>query len=102
MAAFRLLAFVGSALSVELLRGVGIVVFVAAVMIAFWRQSIWLLVIIVAGGAIGSSFLPEEAGGSGKVVHSLSNAPFVVLLYILLALGGYLSGRVARAMRGRS
>lgn len=97
MAALRAIAFLASAVGVELARGPGLAAFIAALLLGHgrWRLT-WLLLVAVAG-TTASTLLPGPDGG--KVAHGLSNAGFLSLVYVVLCGLGYALGRLARRAR---
>lgn len=98
IAIVRAIAFVASAIGVELLRGVGVAVFAATLFVGWRRWSLVALAPVVAAGVVLSLLLPEADVTSGKVLHGLSNAPFVVLLHAVIAMLGFGVGRLTRRM----
>lgn len=99
IAVVRMLGFVATALVTELLRGTGLAAVAFAALIGAARWHPLLLVVVIVAGTAASLIAPETDISSGKVSHSLSNAPFVGLLYLLLAAFGYACGRLYRFAR---
>ena len=98
-AGFRLVAFLASAIGVELLRGAGLATLAGAALVGFMRfNPVYAIAAVVAGTAL-SLALPEEAGAAGKVAHGLSNAPFVAFVHMLVGVAGFAAGRLLRLMR---
>ena len=98
-AGFRLIAFLASAIGVELARGAGLATLVGAALVGFLRISPLYAIAAVAAGTALSLALPEEAGAAGKVAHGLSNAPFLMFIHILLGMAGFGAGRLLRLRR---
>ncbi len=98
-AVFRAFGFLVSAIGVELSRGVGLAILAAALLIGWRRWPVLTLAIVAAVGATISILLPESSDAPGKVMHGLSNAPFVAFVYIVIAAGGYAIGRVMRRLQ---
>ncbi len=99
VAALRAIAFVISALGVELSRGVGVAALLAAAIPGYRRWGFaWIVPIAVAGTAAAGA-LPSAGPEGGKIAHGLSNAGFLALLYMLLSAFGFALGRLARRMR---
>lgn len=99
IAVARLLAFGASAAGVELLRGVGAIAAMLAIVAGAARVTPLALPLLAIGGAVVSLLLPESTDASGKVLHGLSNAPFVLVVYLVLTGVGYGLGRLGRAVR---
>ena len=97
-AAFRLAAFMVSAIAIELARGAGLATAVTAGLAGGLRINPLFTLIIAGAGAALSLALPDDAATSGKVAHGLSNAPFVFLLHVLLSVAAYVAGRLARSV----
>ena len=92
----RAIGFFVSALSVEMISGLGIAAFAIALLIGLRRWPIVLLAGVTAAGAVLSPFLPESVATTSKVAHGLSNVAFVVMLYAVISFIGYSVGRVLR------
>ena len=93
---FRAFGLLISAIGVECWRGVGIAALAAAMLVGWRRWPVLALPAVIAGGAILSLTLPEPDATTGKVLHSLSNAAFVLLIHGVIALIGYAAGRLIR------
>ena len=100
-AAFRVIAFLASAIGLEILRGAGLATLGAAAIAGALRLSPWFVPVVMLAGAALSLALPEDVASSGTIAHSLSNTPFVLLLHFILAGLGYSGGRIVRRLLGR-
>ena len=96
---FRALGFLASAIGIEFYRGIGVAAFLATLLIVWRRWPLWLLPVVVAGGAITSLLAPDGNEASGKVLHGLSNIPFVAMVYVVITIGGYAVGRAMRRLQ---
>jgi hypothetical protein len=99
IALLRRLAFVASAIGVEMGRGVGLAALAVALLLGFLRGSLLWLAAVAALSVVASIVLFEPGGTGGKVEHGLSNVVFVAFVYVVIVLAGYLVGRIMRALR---
>ncbi len=100
-AAFRLVAFLGSAIGLELARGAGLATLTGALFAGLLRLNPLFAIAAVGVGTALSLLLPEDAAAAGKVAHGLSNAPVLILVHGLIAIVGFTAGRLIRFIRNQ-
>lgn len=100
MAGFRFLAFFATAIGIELARGAGLLTLAGAAIAGLVRLNPLFAIVPVVAGLALSLALPEDTATAGKVVHGLSNAPFLMLVYAAIGIAGFVAGRLVRFLRG--
>jgi len=100
----RFLGLLSQAVFLEFLHIFGLIVFLLAVLLGFFRAPWWIVPILSVGcGLFADRFidLTYLADIFRRVVSASDRWAFVIIVYFAIMIGGYLTGLLARFLKRR-
>ena len=98
----RMGGFLLSAVGVQIASGIGAAALALSFALGWFRAGLLWLVLPIMGGSAAALWLFEDVSTGGKVVNAQSNFAFVLIVYAIIAICGYLPGRILARWRGGS
>ena len=95
----RLIGFVVSAVALQLASGIGLAALLLCALLGWFRKSFFWTLIPLVGFAIAAHVLFEDVATGGKVVNSMSNLAFELIVYAIICTFGFAIGALARRFR---